>query len=349
MQQIKEDIKLDFSDVLIEPQRSKLKSRKEVKVERTMNFYHSNIEWTGVPIIAANMDSTGTFEMAEKLFEYKMLTAIHKHYTINDWQNFVNLHKNNNKEIFNHIMVSTGTSKSDFEKIKDIFSFGDDIPFICVDIANGYSEHLIIFIEKVRKAFPNKIIVAGNVVTGNMTEALILAGADIVKVGIGPGSVCTTRKMTGVGYPQLSAVIECQNSAHGLGGHVISDGGCTVAGDVSKAFGANADFVMLGGMLAGHDESGGELIEKEGVKYKRFYGMSSEEAMKKHSGGVANYRASEGKSVDILYRGEVEETIIEILGGVRSTCTYVGAKNLKSLPKCTTFIRVNRQLNNIFI
>lgn len=347
MQQIKEDIKLDFSDVLIEPQRSTLKSRKEVNLERTMNFYHSNIEWTGVPVIAANMDSTGTFEMAEKLFEHKMLTAVHKHYTIDEWQSWVNLHAQN-KEIFNHVMVSTGTSDSDFDKITSILSFANEIPFICVDIANGYSEHLALFINKVRTAFPNKIIVAGNVVTGNMTEALILAGADIIKVGIGPGSVCTTRKMTGVGYPQLSAVIECQNAAHGLGGHIISDGGCTIAGDVSKAFGANADFVMLGGMLAGHDESGGTLIEKEGVKYKRFYGMSSEEAMKKHSGGVANYRASEGKSVDIKYRGAVEYTLIEILGGVRSTCTYVGAKNLKALPKCTTFIRVNRQLNNIF-
>ena len=347
MQQIKEDIKLDFSDVLIEPQRSTLKSRKEVDLERTMSFYHSKIKWTGVPVIAANMDSTGTFEMAEALFEYKMLTAIHKHYTIEQWKNFVDSHEEN-KDIFNHIMVSTGTSKTDFEKVQEIFTFADDIPFICVDIANGYSEHLIHFIQKVRAEFPNKIIVAGNVVTGNMTEALILAGADIVKVGIGPGSVCTTRKMTGVGYPQLSAVIECQNAAHGLDGHIISDGGCTVAGDVSKAFGANADFVMLGGMLAGHDQSGGELIEKEGTKYKRFYGMSSEEAMKKHSGGVANYRASEGKSVDIKYRGCVKDTVVEILGGVRSTCTYVGARDLKSLPKCTTFIRVNRQLNNIF-
>tara|TARA_B100000073_G_scaffold346272_1_gene357286 strand:- start:2800 stop:3846 length:1047 start_codon:yes stop_codon:yes gene_type:complete len=347
MQQIKEDIKLDFSDVLIEPQRSTLKSRKEVDLERTMSFYHSNIKWTGVPIIAANMDSTGTFEMAEALFEYKMLTAIHKHYTIEQWKDFANSHSDN-KDIFNHVMVSTGTSERDFKKVKEIFSFADYIPFICVDIANGYSEHLIDFIKKIRTEFPNKIIVAGNVVTGNMTEALILAGADIVKVGIGPGSVCTTRKMTGVGYPQLSAVIECQNAAHGLGGHIISDGGCTVAGDVSKAFGANSDFVMLGGMLAGHDQSGGELVEKEDGKYKRFYGMSSEEAMTKHSGGVANYRASEGKSVDIKYRGCVKNTVIEILGGVRSTCTYVGARNLKSLPKCTTFIRVNRQLNNIF-
>ncbi len=344
---IKEDIKLDFSDVLIEPQRSTLKSRKEVSLEREMKFYHSNKIWKGVPIISANMDTTGTFEIAEALAEHKMITAVHKHYTLEEWNNFIKKHQEK-PEIFNHIMVSTGTSESDFEKLKNIMKMEDKIFFICIDIANGYSEHLSDFVRNARNEFPEAVITAGNVVTGNMTEALILAGADIVKVGIGPGSVCTTRKMTGIGYPQLSAVMECQNSAHGLGGHIISDGGCTVAGDVSKAFGANSDFVMLGGMLAGHDESGGEIVEKEGKKFKRFYGMSSEEAMKKHSGGVANYRASEGKSVDIEYRGSIHNTVTEILGGVRSTCTYVGARKLKDLPKCTTFIRVNRQLNNIF-
>jgi GMP reductase len=347
MQQIKEDIKLDFSDVLIEPQRSTLKSRKEVTLEREFTFYHSNIKWKGVPIISANMDTTGTFEIAEALSEHKMLTAVHKHYTIEDWKDFINNHQENS-DIFNHVMVSTGTSESDFNKINTILNYEERLNFICIDIANGYSEHLATFVKRVRLAFPNKIIIAGNVVTGNMTEVLILAGADIVKVGIGPGSVCTTRKMTGIGYPQLSAVIECQNAAHGLGGQIISDGGCSVAGDVSKAFGADADFVMLGGMFAGHSESGGELIEKNGIQYKRFYGMSSKEAMDKHSGGVANYRASEGKSVDIEYRGSIHNTVTDILGGVRSTCTYVGARKLKDLPKCTTFIRVNRQLNNIF-
>jgi GMP reductase len=347
MQQIKEDIKLDFSDVLIEPQRSTLKSRSQVSLEREMNFYHSKKTWKGVPIISANMDTTGTFKIAEALYEHKMITAVHKHYTLEAWQDFIVKH-HNNKDIFNHIMVSSGTSDKDFEKLKTIMSMSEELYFICVDIANGYSEHLVDFIEKVRKEFPESVITAGNVVTGNMTEALIFAGADIVKVGIGPGSVCTTRKMTGIGYPQLSAVIECQNAAHGIGGHIISDGGCTVSGDVSKAFGANADFVMLGGMFAGHDESGGDITEVNGKKVKRFYGMSSEEAMEKHSGGVANYRASEGKSVDIEYRGTIHNTVTDILGGIRSTCTYVGAEKLKDLPRCTTFIRVNRQLNNIF-
>jgi len=346
MQQIREDIKLDFTDVLIEPQRSTLKSRKEVSVEREFSFYHSSQKWKGVPIIAANMDTTGTFEMAEALIQHKMLTAIHKHYTIEDWSLFLNKHKETN--MFNHIMISTGTSESDFDKINHIMNIDNRIKFICIDIANGYSEHLVDFVKSVRAKFSDKIIIAGNVVTCNMVQVLILAGADIVKVGIGPGSVCTTRKITGVGYPQLSAVIECQNAAHGLNGQIISDGGCSEIGDISKAFGANADFVMLGGMLAGHDESGGEKIKKDGKTYKRFYGMSSKEAMNKHSGGVARYRASEGKSVDIEYRGSVHNTITDILGGLRSTCTYVGARKIKDLPKCTTFIRVNRQLNNIF-
>lgn len=222
------------------------------------------------------------------------------------------------------------------------------LKYICVDVANGYSEHFVHFVKDVRQKFPSHTIMAGNVVTGEMVEELILAGADIIKVGIGPGSVCTTRKKTGVGYPQLSAVIECADAAHGLGGHIISDGGCTCPGDVSKAFGAGADFVMLGGMLAGHSESSGEIIEKNGKKYKLFYGMSSDTAMKKHAGGVADYRASEGKTVEVPYKGPVDETIRDILGGVRSTCTYVGAAKLKELSRRTTFIRVTQQLNTVF-
>ena len=222
------------------------------------------------------------------------------------------------------------------------------LQFICIDVANGYSEHFVSFVKKTRNAFPDKIILAGNVVTGEMVEELLLAGADIIKVGIGPGSVCTTRVKTGVGYPQLSAIIECADAAHGLKGHIISDGGCKVPGDVAKAFGGGADFVMLGGMLAGHDESGGELVEKNGHQYKTFYGMSSETAMNKYAGGVAEYRASEGKTVTIKYRGAVNNTMQDLLGGVRSTCTYVGAQSLKELTKRTTFIRVEEQHNQWF-
>jgi GMP reductase len=219
---------------------------------------------------------------------------------------------------------------------------------ICLDVANGYTELFVSFLKRVRAAFPKHTIIAGNVVTGEMCEELILSGADIVKVGIGPGSVCTTRKLTGVGYPQLSAVVECADAAHGLGGLVVSDGGCTCPGDVAKAFGAGADFVMMGGMLAGHAEGGGEDVVIGGQHFRQFYGMSSEVAMEKYSGGVADYRASEGKSTHVPYRGPAKDTILQILGGIRSSCTYVGAKSLKEISKRTTFIRVTAQLNEIF-
>jgi GMP reductase len=283
--------------------------------------------------------------MAKALAEHGVMTAVHKHYTVEDWAEFA---KSADKTTLNNVMVSTGTSDADFQKTKDIMALSDEFIFICIDIANGYSEHLVDYVERVRAEFPDKVISAGNVVTGDMCEELILAGADIVKVGIGPGSVCTTRVKTGVGYPQLSAIIECGDAAHGLGGMIVGDGGCSCAGDVAKAFGGGADFVMLGGMLAGHEESGGEVIEKDGEKFMKFYGMSSKSAMDKHSGGVAGYRAAEGKTVLLPYRGSVHGTIQDILGGVRSTCTYVGAAKLKELTKRTTFIRVQEQENNVF-
>ena len=247
-----------------------------------------------------------------------------------------------------HLAASSGTGSSDFEQLEQILNAIPQVKYVCLDVANGYSEHFVEFVKDVRKCFPEHTIMAGNVVTGEMVEELILSGADIIKVGIGPGSVCTTRKKTGVGYPQLSAVMECADAAHGLKGHIISDGGCSCPGDVAKAFGAGADFVMLGGMLAGHSESGGELIERNGRKYKLFYGMSSEMAMKKYAGGVAEYRTSEGKTVEVPFKGDVEHTIRDILGGIRSTCTYVGAAKLKELSRRTTFIRVTQQVNPIF-
>ncbi|MGF1792633.1 GMP reductase [Photobacterium profundum] len=342
---IEQDLKLGFKDVLFRPKRSTLKSRSQVELTRDFTFKHSGRQWSGVPIIAANMDSVGSFEMAASLSKYNVMTAIHKHYTVEDWAGFV---KSNDASVLNNAMVSTGTSEADFQKTKDIMALTDDLIFICVDIANGYSEHLVEYVQKVRAEFPTKVISAGNVVTGDMVEELILAGADIVKVGIGPGSVCTTRVKTGVGYPQLSAIIECADAAHGLGGRIIGDGGCSCAGDVSKAFGGGADFVMLGGMLAGHEESNGEVIEKDGEMFMKFYGMSSESAMAKHSGGVAKYRAAEGKTVLLPFRGPVENTIQDIMGGIRSTCTYVGASQLKQLTKRTTFIRVQEQENNVY-
>jgi GMP reductase len=342
---IEQELKLGFKDVLFRPKRSTLKSRSQVNLTREFTFKHSGRQWSGVPIIAANMDSVASFDMAKTLAKFGVMTAVHKHYTVDEWAEFV---ASTDESVLKHVMVSTGTSEDNFKKLADILALSNHLAFICIDIANGYSEHLVDFVERVRAAYSDKIISAGNVVTGDMVEELILAGADIVKVGIGPGSVCTTRVKTGVGYPQLSAIIECADAAHGLGGRIIGDGGCTCPGDVSKAFGGGADFVMLGGMLAGHDESGGELIIKNNETFVKFYGMSSQSAMDKHSGGVANYRAAEGKTVLIPYRGSVENTIQDILGGVRSTCTYLGASELRELTKRTTFIRVQEQENNVY-
>lgn len=339
---IEQDTKLDFKDVLIRPKRSTLRSRAEVVLERQYTFKYARTTWTGVPIIASNMDHTGTLAMAGVLSQHQLLTAIHKFVTVEEWQKF-----QNDSSAIHFCFVSAGTGDEDFNNLRRVMAVVKT-PFICLDVANGYSQHFIDFIKKVRDTFPDKIIMAGNVVTGEMTEELIISGADIIKIGIGPGSVCTTRKKTGVGYPQLSAIIECADAAHGLKGLVCSDGGCVVPGDVSKAFAAGADFVMLGGMLAGHDESSGEIITENNKKFKRFYGMSSAEAMVKYKGKVADYRASEGKSVNVPYRGPVNETILDILGGVRSTCTYVGAQHLKELSKRTTFIRVTQQINEIF-
>ncbi|XP_007900805.1 GMP reductase 1 isoform X2 [Callorhinchus milii] len=316
MPRVDADLKLDFKDVLVRPKRSSLKSRSEVDLKRTFTFRNSKQTFTGIPIIAANMDTVGTFEMAQVLSK--------------------------------HIAVSSGTAQADLDKLCTILETIPPIKYICLDVANGYSEYFVESVKTVRAKFPDHTIMAGNVVTGEMVEELILSGADIIKVGIGPGSVCTTRIKTGVGYPQLSAVIECADSAHGLKGHIISDGGCSCPGDVAKAFGAGADFVMLGGMFAGHDQCAGKTIEKNGKMMKLFYGMSSDTAMKKHAGGVAEYRASEGRTVEVPYKGDVESTILDILGGLRSTCTYVGAAKLKELSRRTTFIRVTQQFNQMF-
>jgi len=343
MVKIENGIKLDFCDVLIRPKRSTLRSRSEVDVSRTYNFRNSKNKWTGVPIMAANMDTTGTFEMAIAFKEFGCVVAIHKHYSVQDWIDFSEKYS----DCLPFVAVSAGSGK-DFDNLCNILAKVPQVNLICLDVANGYSEHFVRFIKQVRDKFPEHTIIAGNVVTGEMTEQLILSGADIVKVGIGPGSVCTTRKKTGVGYPQLSAVLECADAAHGLGGHIISDGGCTMPGDFAKAFGAGADFVMAGGMFSGTDEAGGEVIEEKEGKFKLFYGMSSATAMKKYSGGVADYRASEGKTVRVRYKGSVVGVLREILGGIRSACTYTGSRKLKELSKRTTFIRVQKTHNTVY-
>lgn len=343
---IDNEIKLDFKDVLIRPKRSSLQSRKQVTLTRTYVTKYSKQTIECTPVIAANMDTTGTFEIAKVFASHGMLVAAHKHYTLEQWKAFAT--NPANASVLPFIAVSCGTSQADRDLVASVVDACPGIRMICMDVANGYSEHFVKAVSFMRAQHPGMIIIAGNVVTGEMVEDLILSGADIVKCGIGPGSVCTTRKQTGVGYPQLSAVIECADAAHGVGGLIMSDGGCTVPGDFAKAFGAGADFVMAGGVFAGHDESSGEIVEENGEKFKNFYGMSSSLAMNKYSGSVAEYRSSEGKVVKIKYRGPIEATVIDLLGGLRSTCTYVGAATLKELSKRTTFIRVTQQLNNVF-
>ncbi|MDR1828623.1 MAG: GMP reductase [Methylobacteriaceae bacterium] len=343
---IENDPKLDFKDVLIRPKRSTMPSRSLVNIERSFRFIHGAEEWKGFPLIAANMDVTGTIAMARALHTHRAMVALHKYYPVERLVEFFR------SEASVDTFFTIGVGEVDMEKLSAVKA---EVPVrkICIDVANGYTERFVAAIRRVREENPGALIMAGNVVTGDMTEALILAGADIVKVGIGPGSVCTTRKMTGVGYPQLSAVIECSDAAHGLKGWVCADGGCTVPGDISKAYGGGADFVMLGGMLAGHDECEGEIVytEKDGVKVPKamvFYGMSSDTAMNKHAGGVASYRASEGKTVEVPYRGAVEHTMQDIMGGVRSMMTYIGATTLKEVSKRTTFVMVGSQLNTVF-
>ena len=372
---IDNDIKLDYSDVLIRPKRSTLKSRKQVRLERTFKFRNSKAEYEGVPIMAANMDGVGTFKMADTLAEQNIFTCLVKTYSVDELVEFFDIDyfgKPFQTERSKYTAMSIGTSDADFNKLVQVHATVADgrLKYVCMDIANGYSDHFAQHVKKVREAFPNIVIIAGNVVTGEMTEELILNGADIVKVGIGPGSVCTTRIQTGVGYPQLSAVIECADAAHGLGGHIIADGGCTCPGDVAKAFAGGADFVMLGGMLAGHNEGGGDVISKhyqsnelvyeigghlsrqthkiETKQFVQFYGMSSDAANTKHFGGLKDYRSSEGREVMVPYRGAVATTIQDLLGGIRSTCTYAGAMKLKQLSKCTTFVRCTQQFNAVY-
>ena len=333
---IEDDIKLDYSDVLIRPKRSTMNSRSDVSLKRTHTFLHSKEQWTGIPIMAANMDTVGTPEMHLALSNFDMITSPARHFL------------RNNPKAFGagyHLCMMGGINDIDVLRIhKNLYKF------IGLDVANGYTIRFVDAVKELREKCPEKTIVAGNVVTADMTQELILAGADIVKVGIGPGSVCTTRIKTGIGYPQLSAVIECADAAHGLNAHIIADGGCNSSGDIVKAFAGGADFVMIGGMLAGHDECDGEYIFEDDNQTPvgmKFYGMASESAMDRH-GNHNEYRGAEGKTVEVPYRGNVDDTVKDILSGIRSACTYVGAKRLKTLSKCTTFVRVNNTHNTIY-
>lgn len=375
---IETEVKLDYSDVLIRPKRSTLGSRKEVDLERGFNFPNYKPEemsmenlrpsvkhWRGVPIMAANMDGVGTFEMADTLARQKVFTCLVKTYSVNELVSFFD--DPDKPQRRDYVAYSMGITDKDHDKFRLVYEQASDIKFVCIDVANGYSERFVDFVSQFRSLYPNIVIIAGNVVTADQTQELILNGADIVKVGIGPGSVCTTRIKTGVGYPQLSAVMECADAAHGLDGLVIADGGCSCPGDIAKAFAAGADYVMLGGMFAGHVEGGGEVISKwygsgeytrqpdgsflphfEERQFVQFYGMSSDAANTKHFGGLKNYRSSEGREVLVPFRGNVADTVQDILGGIRSTCTYAGAKRLKHLPKCATFVMVNNQYNKTY-
>lgn len=346
MNKIEYGMKLDFSNVLIRPKRSTINSRSDVSLERQFKFKYSPLLWNGVPIISANMDTTGTFEVYHCLKKHKIVTALHKFYTLEDYQNCDRSFTGLDPDYF---MVSTGISDKDFEKLKQILD-RFECNWICIDVANGYISKLVEFCKQVRKAFPEKRIVAGNVVTREMVEELILEGlVDIVKIGIGPGAACTTRLKTGVGMPQLSAIIECADAAHGVGGLIIGDGGITCPGDMAKAFGGGADFVMVGSAFAGHDENPGEVEEENGVKVKKFYGMSSKQAMDKHYGKMAEYRSSEGRELKIKYKGPLVNTVQDYLGGLRSTCTYINASSIKQMAKCTTFLQVSNQLNTSLV
>lgn len=374
---IENDIKLDYKNVLVRPKRSTLESRSEVDLERKFIFLNYSPDYPnstgpynyeGIPIIAANMDGVGTFKMADVLAEQGIMTCLVKTYDVMELVSFFDVDDHNTNWRTEHVAMSIGITEKDINKFRSVYEMTDGkLKYVCIDVANGYTERFVDFVKEFRDNYPRIVIIAGNVVTADQTQELILNGADIVKVGIGPGSVCTTRIKTGVGYPQLSAVIECADAAHGLGGHIIADGGCTTSGDVVKAFAGGADFVMLGGMLAGHMQGGGEVITKyyqtneliyeeavaqcqkiEEKQFVQFYGMSSDAANKKHFGGLKNYRSSEGREVLIPYRGNVGPTIQDILGGIRSACTYVGASELKQLSKCTTFVMCHDTHNRVY-
>lgn len=345
MNKIESGEKLDFHNVLIRPKRSLLNSRSEVSLSRSFKFKYSKKQWNGVPIIAANMDTTGTFDVYKCLSEHSIITALHKFYSLDDYKYFKEHYHIDTR----YFMVSTGIHDNAIEKLKNIFEI-IECDWICIDIANGYISNFVSFCRKVREQFPDKIIVAGNVVTREMVEELLINGmVDVVKIGIGPGSACTTRLKTGVGMPQLSAVLECADAAHGMGGLIISDGGITCPGDMAKAFGGGADFVMMGGQFAGHDQNPGDIIEKNGKKYKAFHGMSSDKAQEKHYGKMEKYRSSEGRVINIPYKGDLNHTVLDYLGGLRSTCTYINSPNIKQMSKCTTFVKVFQQLNTVFV
>ena len=339
------DAKLNFEDVLLQPKRSTLTSRKDVDMTRKFTFRNSKKVMNFTPIFASNMDGVGTFSMAKVLQEYKMMTTITKTTTPEQWRKAVG-----SGVRLQSVSVCTGTNKvfdddaEDYRNMQEVLKSFPDVKMITIDVANAYHQNMVGFVAKVREEYPDKVIIAGNVVTPEMTEELIINGADVVKIGIGPGSVCTTRTMAGVGVPQFSAILECADAANGVDGHIMADGGCTQPGDIAKALGGGAHMVMIGGMLAGHNES--EVEVKDG--FREFYGMSSDRAREVHGKRKDGYRGNEGRLVHLPDRGPVSNTVEDILGGVRSACTYIGARRLKDMPKCASFVTTNNVLNKVY-
>lgn len=333
------EVKLDYSDVLLMPKESSLTSRAQIDLK--VDHFGKLV----IPVIAANMDGVGTFEMARALGKRQILTALIKHYSLDDLVDFFST------DDAEYAIYTMGIGNDDYGKFAEFISRMDAIgnehpPAICIDVANGYSHYMEEFIARIRDLYPDQVIIAGNIVTPERTEKLIECGADIVKIGIGPGSVCTTRIVTGVGYPQFSAVLECAVAAESAGGAIVADGGITCPGDAVKAFAAGAKYIMVGGLFAGHKEGlrDGEEINS----IVPFYGMASKEAQEKHNGGVSDYRTSEGKYVVVPYKGNIDDTVQKLLGGLRSACTYVGSASLEDLPRRSKFVRVNHQSNNIY-
>lgn len=334
------DAKLDYNDVLIVPTTSSVKTRKEVSLE-VSTLFKCGSSWTGVPIIAANMSTVGTHQMAVALSEYKILTCLKKGGDY--YSNFATAYPDKEK----YVSLTLGLD-ADSKLFVDSANIKDPT-FICIDVANGYMTEFHNFIKKVRDKWPKSILIAGNIVTPEGVVALSDAGVDLVKVGIGSGSMCLTRRVAGVGYPQLSAVLECVETAEASGIGIVADGGIIYPGDFAKAFAAGSAFVMAGGVFAGHDECGGEIKHGEHGELRMLhYGMSSKTANEKYNGGLSDYRASEGRTVEVPYRGPVRHTVQEIFGGLRSACSYVGAFDLPQLYQRANFVRVNRTINTVF-
>ena len=357
---ISEDIKLDYDDVLIMPGRSTVSSRKLVSLETEVEFRDRTARFCGVPIMAANMDGVGTFEVADKLRRRKLFTCLTKFHEADELIEFFS----GDEERCNHCAPTIGISEEDWTRfVRVAEGLGSRLRYACLDVANGYTERFVDCVARFRKQYPGIVLIAGNVVTPEQTVRLIEAGADIVKVGIGGGSVCETRIKTGVGYPQFSVIVECVHAARRIGARIAADGGCSSPGDVAKALAAGADFVMLGGMFAGHAEGGGTIInryfrseevDKDGNpltdmrQFVEFYGMSSKTANDKHFGGLQNYRSSEGRTVLLPLKPSLDETVSDLLGGIRSTCSYVGARSLAELPEKASFVRCSNTHNRVF-